>query len=61
MKRWNVGGGARSNTWYLEEEATIIDALAAVRSNLWRGVNYSTSRALSSGCTVKKNMHVTSL
>jgi hypothetical protein len=33
----------RQASWYLKEEATFIDALAAVRSNLWRSVNHSTS------------------
>ena len=33
----------RRASWYRKEEATFIDALAAVRSDLWRSVNYSTS------------------
>ena len=33
----------RQASWYLKEEATFIDVLAAVRSDLWRSVNYSTS------------------
>jgi hypothetical protein len=33
----------RQASWYLKEEATFIDALAAVRSDLWHSVNYSTS------------------
>jgi hypothetical protein len=33
----------RQASWYLKDEATFIDALAAVRSDLWRSVNYSTS------------------
>jgi hypothetical protein len=33
----------RQASWYLKEEATFIDALAAVRSDLWRSVNYSAS------------------
>jgi len=33
----------RQASWYLKEEATFIDAIAAVRSDLWRSVNYSTS------------------
>ena len=33
----------RQTSWYLKEEATFGDALAAVRSDLWRGANYSTS------------------
>jgi hypothetical protein len=33
----------RQASWYLKEEATFIDALAAVRSDLWRSLNCSTS------------------
>jgi hypothetical protein len=33
----------RQASWYLKEEATFIDALAAVRNDLWRSANYSTS------------------
>ena len=33
----------RKASWYRKKEATFIDALAAVRSDLWRSVNYSTS------------------
>jgi hypothetical protein len=33
----------RQTSWYLKDEATFIDALAAVRSDLWRSVNYRTS------------------
>lgn len=33
----------RQTSWYWKEEATFSDALAAVRSNLWHGANYSTS------------------
>jgi hypothetical protein len=33
----------RQASWYLKDEATFIDALAAVRSDLWRSVNYCTS------------------
>jgi hypothetical protein len=33
----------RQTSWYLKEEATFSDALAAVRSDLWRGTNYSAS------------------
>lgn len=33
----------RQTSWYFKQEATFSDALAAVRSDLWRGVNYSTS------------------
>jgi hypothetical protein len=33
----------RQASWYLKDEATFIDALAAVRSDLWRSVNYRTS------------------
>jgi hypothetical protein len=33
----------RQASWYLKEEATFIDALAAVRSALWRSLNSSTS------------------
>lgn len=33
----------RQTRWYFKEEATFSDALAAVRSDLWRGANYSTS------------------
>jgi hypothetical protein len=33
----------RQASWYLKEEATFIDAIAVVRSDLWRSVNYSTS------------------
>jgi hypothetical protein len=33
----------RQASWYLKEEATFIDALAAVRRHLWRSVNCSTS------------------
>jgi len=32
----------RRASWYRKEEATFIDALAAVRSDLWRSLNYST-------------------
>ena len=33
----------RQTCWYVKEEATFIDALAAVRSDLWRHLNCSTS------------------
>lgn len=33
----------RQASWYQKEEATFIDALAAVRRDLWSSVNYSTS------------------
>lgn len=33
----------RQTGWYLKEEATFSDALAAVRGDLWRGTNYSAS------------------
>lgn len=33
----------RQTCWYVKEEATFIDALAAVRGDLWRRVNCSTS------------------
>lgn len=33
----------RQASWYLKDEATFIDALAAVRADLWRSVNYRTS------------------
>jgi hypothetical protein len=33
----------RQASWYLKDEATFIDALASVRSHLWRSVNHSTS------------------
>lgn len=33
----------RQTSWYGKEEATFSDALAAVRGDLWRGANYSTS------------------
>jgi hypothetical protein len=33
----------RQASWYLKEEATFIDALAAVRSDLWRSLNCNTS------------------
>jgi hypothetical protein len=33
----------RQASWYPKQEATFIDALAAVRSDLWRSVNCSTS------------------
>jgi hypothetical protein len=33
----------RQASWYPKQEATFSDALAAVRSDLWRSVNYSTS------------------
>jgi len=33
----------RQASWYFKEEATFIDALAAVRSDLWRNLNCSTS------------------
>ena len=33
----------RETSWYLKEEATFIDALAAVRSDLWRSLNCRTS------------------
>ena len=33
----------RQTSWYFKQEATFSDALAAVRSDLWHGVNYSTS------------------
>jgi hypothetical protein len=33
----------RQASWYLKDEATFIDALAAVRSDLWRSVNHSAS------------------
>lgn len=33
----------RQTSWYFKQEATFSDALAAVRSDLWRGANYSTS------------------
>jgi hypothetical protein len=33
----------RQASWYLKDEPTFIDALAAVRSDLWRSVNYRTS------------------
>jgi hypothetical protein len=33
----------RQTSWYWKEEATFCDALAAVRSDLWRGTNYSAS------------------
>jgi hypothetical protein len=34
---------ARQTHWYVKEEATFIDALAAVRGDLWRHLNCSTS------------------
>jgi hypothetical protein len=33
----------RHNSWYLKEEATFSDALAAVRRHLWQNLNYSRS------------------
>ena len=33
----------RQASWYFKEEATFIDALAAVRSDLWRSLNCRTS------------------
>ncbi|MBN1484370.1 MAG: hypothetical protein JXA37_06570 [Chloroflexia bacterium] len=33
----------RQTSWYWKEEASFSDALAAVRSYLWRSANYSTS------------------
>lgn len=33
----------RQTSWYLKQEATFSDALAAVRKDLWHGANYSTS------------------
>lgn len=33
----------RQTSWYVKEEATFIDALAAVRGDLWRHLNCSTS------------------
>lgn len=33
----------RQTSWYWKEEPTFSDALAAVRSDLWHGANYSTS------------------
>ena len=33
----------RRASWYPKQEATFSDALAAVRSDLWRNANYSTS------------------
>ena len=33
----------RQASWYLKDEPTFIDALAAVRSDLWRSINYRTS------------------
>jgi hypothetical protein len=33
----------RHNSWYIKEEATFSDALAAVRRHLWRNLNYKRS------------------
>ncbi|MBL7164675.1 MAG: hypothetical protein ISS57_18970 [Anaerolineales bacterium] len=38
-----TGLPVRQNSWYIKEEATFSDALAAVRRHLWSRLNYERS------------------